>query len=160
MAVKKYHKNRFKLRKQNFLIKSILIREKKFVESRYDFLTCSIDKNVLYCKGNYKPTRYSKPYSFSITYSGKNSPDIHVIEPHIEFHDDIHMYPKGESLCLYHPETDNLYWDSKKHNIYNTIIPWTLEWFVYYELYLITGRWEHPFKPHNQVKDNNQETIR
>jgi|TARA_R100000501_G_C2623480_1_gene116602 hypothetical protein len=153
MADKRLHKNRLNLRRQDLITRSILIREKKLIESHYDLLICSITKNGLCCKGSYKPTSYSKPYSFSVTYSGKNPPDIHVTEPQINYHDDIHMYPKGESLCLYHPETDNLHWDAKKNNIYDTIIPWTLEWFVYYELYLITGKWEHPFKPHLVIKE-------
>lgn len=152
MAGRRYHKNRFKLRKQNLLIKTILIREKKLVESHYDFLSCSLNKNGLICKGSYKPTKHSKTYSFIITYNGKDSPDIHVVQPQIEYHDDIHMYPKGKSLCLYHPKTDNFDWDCKKHKIYDTIIPWTLEWFVYYELYLITGKWEHPYVPHRSSK--------
>lgn len=152
MAGKRFHKNRLQRRKQNLITKSILIREKKFIEAHYDFFICSINKKGLCCTGNYKPTRRSKTYNFRITYDGKYSPDIHIIEPEIEYHDDIHMYPKGESLCLYHPETDNLQWDSKVHNIYDTIIPWTLEWFVYYELYLITGKWEHPFVPHRSSK--------
>jgi len=153
MAGKGLHKNRLKLRRQDLITRSILIREKKFIEAHYDFLGCAIKKQRLSCIGAYKPTAQSKSYNFEITYDGKYSPDIHVIEPQIEYNDDIHMYPKGESLCLYHPETDNLKWDSKKHNLYDTIIPWTLEWFVYYELYLISGKWEHPFKPHIAFKE-------
>lgn len=153
MAGKRLHKNRLKLRRQDLITRSILIREKKFIEAHFDFLDCAIKKQRLSCVGTYKPTAQSKSYNFKITYDGKYSPDIHVIEPQIEYNDDIHMYPKGESLCLYHPETDNLEWNSKKHNLYDTIVPWTLEWFVYYELYLITGKWEHPFKPHQAIKE-------
>ncbi|AFU67264.1 hypothetical protein P700755_000210 [Psychroflexus torquis ATCC 700755] len=155
MAVRKFHKNRFKSSGQNLSRRVILIREKKLIKSNYDFLKCTIKQNKLICKGIIKPTEYSKEYSIRIDYEGINSPKVYLIEPEIEYHDDIHIYPKEKNLCLYHPETDNFFWDYRKHNIFDTIIPWTLEWFVYYELYLITGKWEHPFKAHRRVKDDN-----
>ncbi|MCD4664441.1 MAG: hypothetical protein K8R68_04155 [Bacteroidales bacterium] len=68
-----------------------------------------------------------------------------IVEPQIEHNDDNHLFPKDNSLCLYH-KTD-LTWDTSYH-LYDTIIPWTLEWFVFYELYLISGKWGHPFIPH------------
>lgn len=153
MAVKRFHKNRFKTREQVLPYKMILIREKKLIESHYDFLKCTIHKNNLICTGNVKPTNYSHEYSIKIQYNGLNSPKVYVLEPQIEYHDDIHMFPKEKNLCLYHAETDNFVWDYKKHNVYDTIIPWALEWFVFYELYLITGKWEHPFKPHRHIKE-------
>jgi hypothetical protein len=63
------------------------------------------------------------------------------------------MYPSDNSLCLYHSKTDDLLWDPKKHNIFDTIIPWTQEWFTYYELYNITGVWEHPHIDHRLNKN-------
>jgi hypothetical protein len=63
------------------------------------------------------------------------------------------MFPKDKALCLYHPESDDFLWEPKKHHIHNTIVPWTLEWFIFYELYSITGKWEHPFHPHLNDKD-------
>jgi hypothetical protein len=151
MAVRKFHKNRF----ENLPLRIILVREKKFIESNYDFLKCTIKQNKLICKGKIRPTEYSKEYSIRIDYDGINSPKVYVVEPEIEYSDDIHIYPKEGDLCLYHSKTDNFNWHPKRHNIFDTIIPWTLEWFVYYELYLITGKWEHPFKAHRRVKDDN-----
>jgi hypothetical protein len=151
MAVRKFHKNRFKSSGQNLSLKVILIREKKLIESNYDFLKCTIKQNKLICKGIVKPTEYSKEYSIRIDYDSINSPKVYVIEPEIEYNDDIHIYPKEGNLCLYHPETDDFCWDYRKHNIFDTIIPWALEWFVYYELFLITGKWEHPFVPHKSI---------
>ncbi|WP_282073992.1 hypothetical protein [Polaribacter atrinae] len=153
MAVRKFHKNRFKSSGQNLSLRVILIREKKLIESNYDFLKCTIKQNKLICKGVVKPTEYSKEYSIRIDYDGINSPKVYIIEPEIEYSDDIHIYPKEGNLCLYHQETDNFYWDYRKHNIFDTIIPWALEWFIFYELYRITGKWEHPFKPHRTVKN-------
>lgn len=152
MAVKNFHKNRFKLREQNLPIRIILVREKKLIESHYDFLKCSIKQNKLICVGKVKPTEYSKEYSIKLVYNGLDVPRVYVVEPEIEYHDDIHMFPKEKNLCLYHSETDDFHWNFRKDNVYDTIIPWALEWFVYYELYLITGEWEHPFVAHNAIK--------
>ena len=148
MAAKKFHKNRFKSREQNLPIKIILIREKKLIESHYEFLKCDIKQNKLVCIGNVKPTKYSKEYSMKLVYNGLDAPRVYVVKPQIKYHHDIHIYPKEGNLCLYHPETDNFNWDYRKDNVYDTIIPWALEWFVYYELFLITGKWQHPFIPH------------
>lgn len=154
MADKRFHKNRFDARKSKLSLRLILIREKKLLESNYDFLKCTINKNMLVCKGIVRPTKHSIEYSIKIEYDGINSPKVYVVEPEIEFNDNIHMYPDKKNLCLYHPETDNFHWTPKKHHIFDTIIPWALEWLVYYELYLISGKWEHPFKPHRQIKEN------
>lgn len=148
----KFHKNRAKSQNQNLPLRVILIREKKLIEGTYGFLTCGIKQGKLVCIGLVKPTEYSTEYTVKIEYDAISSPKVFVEDPLIEYHDDIHMYPKDNCLCLYHSETDNFYWNSKKHNIHDTIIPWALEWFVYYELYLITGKWEHPFKPHKISK--------
>jgi hypothetical protein len=153
MAVKKFHKNRFKSREQNLPLRIILNREKKLIESHYEFLKCKIKQNKLVCTGKLKPTAFSKEYSIKLVYNGLDAPRVYVVDPEIEYHDDIHMFPKEKNLCLYHSETDDFYWNYKKHNVYDTIIPWALEWFVYYELYQITGKWEHPFVQHNLIKD-------
>lgn len=145
MVAKRFHKNRLKKHKEHLPIKHILIREKKLIESHYEFLSCTIRQNKLYCCGKVKPSEFSAEYSIKIVYDGINTPKVYVEEPEIEYHRDIHMYPKEKNLCLFHPETDNFHWNSFKHHIYDTIIPWSLEWFVFYELYLITGEWKHPF---------------
>lgn len=152
MAGSKYHRNRFNGRESNPFTKFILSRERKYIKANYEFLKCSINKNKLKCKGVVKPTQMSREYKIEIVYNGINSPKVFVVDPVIEYNDDIHMFPKDKSLCLYHSETDNFYWNSEKHHLYDTIIPWTLEWFVFYELYLITGKWEHPFVDHRQLK--------
>ncbi len=128
--------------------KSILIREKKLLSTHYDFLDSNIKKNVLIVKGFCKPTVQSPQYKYTLTYDAINPPKVLIDEPEIEYNDEIHMYPRDNSLCLYHSKTDNLIWDSKNHHIFDTIIPWTQEWFTYYELYNITGNWEHPHIDH------------
>lgn len=149
---KRFHKNRFNVQAHLYR-KHILIRERSYIRKHYDFLECSINHNKLICKGETQPTDLSSKYLFELKYDGINNPRVYVKNPVIEYNDDIHMFPKDNALCLFHSESDDFIWDPKKHNLYNTIIPWTQEWFIFYELYLITGKWEHPFHPHLNPKE-------
>lgn len=136
-----------------FISRAILIREKKLIERHYDFLQCSISGNLLVCRGKVKPTSHSKNYEIKVVYDPKVNPKVFVVNPLIEYNDDIHMFKNDKSLCLFHSETDNFYWDFRKHHLFDTIVPWTLEWLIYYELYLISGKWEHPFVDHRNLSN-------
>ena len=50
------------------------------------------------------------------------------------------MYGNGP-LCLYDPRETP--WQ-RMDNVHQKIIPWIAEWLVYYELYLIYGKWLGP----------------
>lgn len=125
----------------------IVQREAKLVKKNYKFIDCKVQNGVLYCYGNYKPTPESTEYKYRIKYIPSNRPVVTLTKPIIEYNDEIHMFPKDNSLCLYH--SSDLVWDSSCH-LYDTIIPWTHEWFIFYELYLFTGKWLHPFVPHKK----------
>ena len=58
-------------------------------------------------------------YEFKIVYDGINCPRLFLNCPKIVYNEEIHMFSKDMSLCLFHRETDNLYWNFQKHNIYN-----------------------------------------
>jgi len=125
----------------------IVQREANLIKKYYEFIDCKVQNGVLYCYGNYKPTPESIEYHYRIKYIPSNRPVVKLTEPIIEYNDEIHMYPNDNSLCLYH--SSDLVWDSSCH-LHDTIIPWTHEWFIFYELYLFTGKWLHPFVPHKK----------
>lgn len=120
--------------------------EKSLIQRNYSFIDCKIKGGILYCYGYYQPTSESENYQYRIKYAPPGKPTVHVTYPDIPYHDDIHMYPRDNSLCLYHKS--DLVWDST-HHLFDTIIPWTHEWFVFYELYKLTGEWLHPYVSHN-----------
>ena len=128
-------------------------KEIELIKTNFDFIECKQRGDKLICTGKNKPSKNSQEYDFRIEYDIFNAPKVFIENPVIQYNDDIHMYPSDNSLCLYH-KTDlvNEKWSYKKYNLFDTIIPWTLEWFVFYELYKITGRWEHPFVPHGTTK--------
>ncbi|GGG24792.1 hypothetical protein GCM10011344_26830 [Dokdonia pacifica] len=148
----RFHKNRIHKKNTVSPIRLILIREMKLLKSYYPFLDCKIISDKLICIGKTKPSDLSVEYTFKLIYDGVTVPRVYIVSPQVEYNDDIHIYPEEKNLCLYHPLVDNFIWNYKKDHIYDTILPWTLEWFVYYELYLISGKWEHPFIPHTTNK--------
>lgn len=129
---------------------NVIAIEKSLLQKHYSFLKCEIKNGILYCYGNYQPSEESPNYSYRIKYDGYKSPCVTVLNPQIPYHDDIHMYPKDNSLCLYH-KTD-LIWDTNCH-LFCTIVPWTHEWFVFYELYKLYGVWLHPEVKHKTTKN-------
>lgn len=102
---------------------------------------------MLVCHGRCQPSEHSAIYEYKISYIPGRPPKVFVISPKIAYDDNIHMYRDG-SLCLYYPKDYS--WTATS-NIYNTIIPWTHEWFIFYELYLLTGEWKHPFVDHKRI---------
>lgn len=124
---------------------AVLGLEKSLIERNYTFLNCKIENGSLYCYGSYQLSEFSIKYDYRIKYNGVSKPNVQIKSPKVEYNENIHMYPIDNSLCLFH--SSDLIWSSKSH-LYNTIIPWTHEWFVFYEIYKITGKWEHPYVPH------------
>jgi hypothetical protein len=66
-------------------------------------------------------------------------PQVTVIKPRLEVRPGAtslpHVYP-GDELCLFYPgqwKPDML--------VAATILPWTAEWLMHYELWLVTGHW-------------------
>lgn len=122
--------------------------EKLLIEKHFDFIRCKVQNETLYCFGKYQPTSESLMYSYKIEYNAKKTPSVTITNPNIPYNDDIHMYYEDNSLCLYHKS--DLSWNIS-HHLYDTIIPWTHEWFVFYELYQFTGEWLHPYVPHKKL---------
>ncbi|RYZ98163.1 MAG: hypothetical protein EOP47_19990 [Sphingobacteriaceae bacterium] len=126
----------------------LLRLEMALLEKHYNFLTMKIIGGVLYIIGCCRPTELSVNYYYKIVYDLKNHPKVYVTEPQIEYNEDIHMYSDDNRLCLYYPKDYS--WTANSR-IFETILPWTHKWFLYYELYLITGKWEHPFVEHRKL---------
>jgi hypothetical protein len=129
---------------------AIIGAEKSLLNRHYKFINFKIKNGVLYCYGSFQPTTESDTYSYRIKYKPFSSPVTTVTSHDIKYNDDIHMFPDNNSLCLYHKS--DMVWDSTIHHLYDTIVPWTHEWFVFYELYKLCGKWLHPEVKHNSRK--------
>lgn len=124
----------------------VLSLEKHLLIKHYCFLKVQIIGNNLKCVGDCKPSEHSTSYTYKIKFTPQRHPRVYVTNPIIQYCEDIHMYPQDNSLCLYYPK--DFSWKNDSH-LYNTIVPWTHEWFVFYELYKIYGKWFHPSVLHN-----------
>jgi hypothetical protein len=95
-------------------------------------------------EGKLQPSELSMAYDVRIEYNLGKDPDVYVINPkplllakeaaklpHIYDHEKQH-------LCIYHRRMNE--WNKRKM-IAKTIIPWTCEWLLHYEIWVATGTW-------------------
>ena len=118
--------------------------QKLLVEKMFPAFQCSLRRGVLECMGVIQPSDESEHYTIQIRTAEWSAPKVRILKPRITPRPAIHMYRDG-TLCLYHPPTQP--W-SGANDMHKTIIPWTAEWLVYYELYLSEGKWLGPEIPH------------
>lgn len=111
--------------------------EKGRIEKHFPFLACKYRRNCLNCRGQLLPADGCVVYSIQIHYAFGGVPEVWVTDPKIEPSGEYHMYPAG-NLCLYDPREMPWRPDMKIHE---TIIPWTAEWLLFYEIWKISGRW-------------------
>jgi len=93
---------------------------------------------VLTWTADLQPTSSSRVYTVVLTYDGDHRPKVRVLRPALEpnEHGELpHIYRSGD-LCLYRP--GEWTWGDP---LTETIVPWTSEWLVFYELWQVTGTW-------------------
>lgn len=89
-----------------------------------------------------QPTDYSVDYLVELrSRVGESRVKVYVTRPRILMNANgrkiPHLYSDG-SLCLYYPP--NCEWDYRDLWV-ETLIPWTLLWLYYYEIWDMTGEW-------------------
>ena len=98
-----------------------------------------VRRGQLECVLPIQPSPASQTYMVRLQYRPWCRPRITVMEPELRLHPGTHSLPhvySGDELCLYYPGEWN-------HDMLlaTTILPWTAEWLMHYELWLITGHW-------------------
>lgn len=89
--------------------------------------------------GEVTPTELSRTYLARIRYRFGAHPKVTVVRPALLTRPGEglpHVYT-GDLLCL-HEDVD---W-APTMSLADTIVPWTAEWLMYYEIWLATGKWE------------------
>lgn len=114
------------------------------IRKHFPFLRCEFKGAELLCSGEITPSNFCDTYQVSIRYPKGKVPRVRILRPKIEPSTKIHMYPNG-TLCLY--DHRSAPW-SANYDLHQTIIPWTAEWLVFYELYKTHGVWLGPEAPH------------
>lgn len=144
-----YKTNRIDFTESKLILPSATIlgkylKERTAIEKNYDFLNCRITSSGLICEGVFSVPETTNDYEVQIIYSLSGMPEVFVRKPKIEYKSELHMYKNG-SLCLYYPKDRSF---TSKSMLYDTIIPWTSEWLIFYELYKRKGEWLGKYKPH------------
>jgi hypothetical protein len=122
----------------------VTAQESYLIKDHFPFIKVTTMPGGMICIGKFRPTELSIEYTYRIEYRPRSSPNVYIQSPKIAYNEEIHMYHDG-TLCLYYP--GDYSWTDESH-LYNTIIPWIHEWFVFYEWYLISGKWNHPAVKH------------
>jgi len=115
---------------------------KRFPDLRFE-------RSMMSWYGNLQPDDDATLYRIKITYCPPNPPKVWVRRPSL--HPEVkHRYSDG-TLCLYDPREGE--WDHSML-VSQTIVPWTAEWLLYYEAWLIDPekRWFGPEAPHGRRK--------
>lgn len=118
--------------------------EKYIVEKEFSFLSGSFDHKKLTFEGTFTIPYSSIEYDVQISLRLPEAPKVFILNPKIEYSSKIHVY-KDTSLCLYYPKDNS--WTINS-TLAETIIPWTSEWLVFYELYKLKGKWLGKYKTH------------
>lgn len=137
-------KPRYRIPKNYAQARSHFILEKPRVEKYFPCFRCELRRNRLLCRGVIVPAEGCDSYHINVDYVQGGIPRVYITEPVIEPSSKYHIYSEGH-LCLYDYRESP--W-SEKMMIHETIIPWTAEWIVFYELWEITGEWLGPVAPH------------
>jgi len=114
-----------------------VVTEQVLIREKFHFLHSRISGLELTCRGRIQPSAQSCSYRVEIRYSPWDSAVVRVIEPRIVFTPGAHMY-RNDTLCLYDWRDQPL---QKSWHLHQTIIPWTAEWLVFYEIWLLSGKW-------------------
>lgn len=121
-----------------------LARQKGALCSNYCNSICEIQKNQLVWSGIIKPTPLSKEYKVLLFYQLRKTPKVWIVGDELEKLDspefphkfEIKENDKMVRICLYRYSEFN-----SQKMLANTIIPWTVEWLYFYEMWLATGEW-------------------
>ncbi len=129
------------------------VLQRDLLRKHYPFLQCRFVGPILECVGLITPSDFCDTYRIIIRHQFRKSPRVRVTFPKIEPSSKIHIYPSGD-LCLYDHRVQP--WNTS-FNLHETIVPWTAEWLVYYELYKIHGKWLGPEAPHGSAAKKPQD---
>lgn len=89
---------------------------------------------------NIKPSDFSVSYKVLIEYKLKMRPNVYVLSPSLEKRNGStppHIFNFNQGKICLHMSYD---WSSKDE--LTDIIPWIYEWLLFYEIWLITGKWQ------------------
>jgi hypothetical protein len=112
-----------------------------YIRQIWPGFSCKVQRAVLISRGCVQPLPSTREYHVRVCYRAGDWPRVFVEAPGLARRADRekvpHTYAENEP-CLFYPTYRE--W-SPEMPIALTIIPWLLEWLLYYEAWLATGEW-------------------
>lgn len=139
-------KKRIRIPRNHSQERGHFIAEKYLVKKYFPFFRCTLYHDRLLCQGSVVPSEGCDAYKVKVSYVRGGIPEIFITDPYIKPDTEYHIYKEG-NLCLY--DWRDMPWQSKM-KIHETIIPWTAEWLVFYEIWKLTGEWHGAIAPHDK----------
>lgn len=102
----------------------------------YPGSTGTLKAGRLLWRGELTPSEESGTYAVLIDHRLGESPHVHVLSPRLEGPGPIPHTYSDTRLCLFVPGA----WADNR-TISRTIVPWTMEWLFFYELWSACGEW-------------------
>jgi hypothetical protein len=112
------------------------------LKQAYPLSEYNLKRNKFIWRGKLQPTALSAAYDVEMSCEQNDSPDVWVSVANAKNIESIpHKYEADKDkrrvkVCLYLPEKYRWEW-----RFVDTIIPWTIEWLYFYEIWLATGEW-------------------
>lgn len=106
------------------------------LKAKFPDSSISWRSNVLTWTGSIQPTALSRTYTVRIVWRPQGRADVTIVDPAIPTTCEPPHVFAGNHPCVHLPGE----WTSSTP-IADTIIPWTSEWLLFYELWQITGEW-------------------
>jgi len=100
-------------------------------------------QNKLTWTGDITPSPLSDTYTVKVKYVRGKNPNVYVMNPKLPFASGEtclpHVYSTPKQwLCIYHRKSKE--WNSGMALV-DSVLPWTSEWLLHYEIWLVTGEW-------------------
>lgn len=132
------------------------------LKSKYECLDSKLGIGKLIWKQRVRPSELSRTYDITVKYNGK-IPEVYLYNQGIMTKENEYIphcfrrhYKNKEDeyvkLCLYYPRYHE--WSNDMF-LSETVIPWTIDWLYYYELWRITGKWLGGGIEHEKDEKNN-----
>lgn len=119
-----------------------LLVQRLALDNRHPWLTTVIHDRRLTAEGVCRPCEVTRPYKVRFDYWIGSTPVATILDPvpqpRLPGQRVIHTNQQNDKPCLFLPKTRE--WHGNQL-LANTVVPWTLEWLLFYETWFVTGHW-------------------
>ncbi|GEM50036.1 hypothetical protein DC3_56710 [Deinococcus cellulosilyticus NBRC 106333 = KACC 11606] len=125
----------FKPKPLPLVVQAILLRR------HHPSMQVKVKGTTLQAHFEVRPSEMGGTYQVLLQHQQGSPPEVHVLSPTLQHRDGVpppHLYRNG-ALCLFYPPSGE--W-TPQQALATTLIPWTVDWLFYYEIWLVTGTWE------------------